>query len=160
MTYINSWKIQFLMILKIHTFLIFEETSNQKKNIIRTSVPSFNSSEGRLHDFMSNAILFFIGSTTTVFIGRAFICFRKRLIFFYHLLILYSYQCWTSYSLTPNKNENSNFVYFRFTRIFINRYQGKEDISFLISNFYMMSNIHRWINNSRNFDLQMTFLVL
>lgn len=66
------------------------ETSNQKRNTIQTSVPSVNSSEGRLHNFMSNAILFFIGSITTVFIGGTFICFRKR-----------------------------------FTRIFINRYQGR-----------------------------------
>eukprot|EP00105_Crassostrea_gigas_P021896 XP_011441208.1 PREDICTED: uncharacterized protein LOC105337956 [Crassostrea gigas] len=57
---------------------VYIETFDQKRNISGTSVPSDNSSERRLQNSMSNPILFFIGSITTVFIGGAFICFRKR----------------------------------------------------------------------------------
>lgn len=53
------------------------ETYDRKWNISETPASS-DGSEGRIQDSMPSAILFFIGSITTVFIGGAFIYFRKR----------------------------------------------------------------------------------
>lgn len=67
----------FLFILKFPT-LSLTETHDQKWNISETPTPS-DGSEGRIPYSMSSAVLFFIGSITTVFFGGAFIYFRKRL---------------------------------------------------------------------------------
>lgn len=83
----------FLIILKFLT-LSLTETHDHKWNISETPAPS-DGSEGRIPYSMSSAILFFIGSITTVFFGGAFIFFSKEveITLFYHCLIVYSYQC-------------------------------------------------------------------